>query len=213
MVYISQCFILFLNHSFMNLKLLAQIYQHPDLQPEDLEKIFAAHKKVFFKKGDFLLKAGQIAQDYYGIEKGLLRSYVLDYQGNEVTTAFFSEAEIAIDVVSLFQRAVAKENIQTLTDCVAWKINYEQFQHLYHTLDAFSEWGRGWMTQSLFQFKQRSLAMITETAKDRYLALQSQHPQIVKHAPLKYIATYLGITDTSLSRIRNEIAKINPPTS
>lgn len=192
---------------FMASYALKKIYHHPDLIEEELVQIFEAHQKTEIKKGAYFLKKGQIANEYYCIEKGLARAYVMDFNGNDITTSFFSENEIVIDVVSLFQRIRSKENIQALTDCVCWKIDYDPFQSLFHTIDAFSEWGRVWMTQNLFQLKQRSISMITETAKDRYLTLQSQHPQIIQQAPLKYIASYLGITDTSLSRIRKELAQ------
>jgi CRP/FNR family transcriptional regulator, anaerobic regulatory protein len=186
---------------------LSYIYHHPDLKHEDLKDIFETHQKVYIKKGDYFFKEGQLSNEYYCIEKGLARSYVIDLNGNDITTNFYGKNEIVIDVVSLFQRVPSKENFHALTDCVCWKIEYAEFQRLYHSIDAFSEWGRAWMTQCFHQLKQRSISMITETARDRYLALQEQHPEILQQAPLKHIASYLGITDTSLSRIRNELSR------
>ncbi|MDO5524244.1 MAG: cyclic nucleotide-binding protein, partial [Bacteroidia bacterium] len=61
------------------------------------------------------------------------------------------------------------------------------------------------MAGELFRFKQRSIEMIAESATERYLKLIKEKPQVIRQAPLKYIATYLGVTDTSLSRIRKEI--------
>ena len=69
------------------------------------------------------------------------------------------------------------------------------------------EWGRAWFTFQLFTMKERSLGTITETAKNRYLKLMKDKPEILLNAPLKQIATFLGITDTSLSRIRKEIVE------
>jgi hypothetical protein len=63
------------------------------------------------------------------------------------------------------------------------------------------------MTNALFENKLRSLYMITDSAKDRYLRLQREQPQIIQQAPLKQVASYLGVTDTSLSRIRKEVTK------
>lgn len=181
-------------------------HQHYPL-PEEFSKIIAAHERVIFDKGDFLLKAGAIPNEYFCLEKGLLRSYAIDYTGSEITTGFFCENEIAIDVISLFQRLPSKEYIQALTDVECWKIDYHQFQQLFQSLDGFSEWGRSWMTQSYFDLKQRTLSMSIHSAKERYLNLMQQHPQIIQYAPLKHIASYLGIKDTSLSRIRKEISQ------
>jgi len=187
---------------------LIQVYKHPLLGSEDLAIIFEAHKKVVFSKGDFLLKEGQVANEYFIVASGLIRSYVNDYSGNDITINFFTKNDIVIEVSSLFQRIPSAENIQTLTDCVCWKINYDVFQNFFHSNEGFREWGRGWLSNSLFKHKQRSVSMITKSSKERYLELVKYNPEILLNAPLKYIATFLGITDTSLSRIRKETAKL-----
>jgi len=189
----------------MKNQLLHQVYQHPLISSEMLEKIINAHRKITLKKGEFVLKKGETANSYLVLENGLMRSFAYDYNGNDITTDFFSDCELVIEVLSLFQRIPSEENIQAITDCVCWKIDFETFQELYHSIPGFSEWGRLWMTGKLFQFKQRSLEIITTSAKDRYENLMKEKPQIVLHSPLKHIASYLGITNTSFSRIRKEI--------
>jgi CRP-like cAMP-binding protein len=184
-----------------------QVYQHFLLSETDIETIKLYHKKVSFKKGEFLLKEDEIADEYYLLEKGLVRAFVQDFDNNEITTEFFCENEIVIVTSSLFQRMPSKENLQTLTDCTLWKIDFEKFQELFHSIEGMREWGRAWFTFQLFTMKQRSLGMITETAKNRYLKLMKDKPEILLNAPLKQIATFLGITDTSLSRIRKEIVE------
>ena len=184
-----------------------QVYQHFLLSEADIETIKLYHKKVSFKKGEFLLKEDEIADEYYLLEKGLVRAFVQDFDNNEITTEFFCENEIVIVPSSLFQRMPSKENLQTLTDCTLWKIDFEKFQELFHSIEGIREWGRAWFTFQLFTMKQRSLGMITETAKNRYLKLMKDKPEILLNAPLKQIATFLGITDTSLSRIRKEIVE------
>ena len=172
---------------------------------EELIEIFQAHEKVVFQKGDLILEEGKTANEYYILEKGLARSFVTDFNGNDVTTHFFVENEIVIEVSSLFQRIPTQENIVCITDCELLKIDFDTFQELYHKIQNLSEWGRAWMSQELFAYKQRSVEMFTLSATKRYLNLLEQKPQVVQFAPLKQIASYLGITDTSLSRIRKEI--------
>jgi CRP-like cAMP-binding protein len=186
---------------------LTSLYKHPLLSSADLQIICDAHKLVAFKKGDFLLKKGQTANAYYCVEEGLIRSYVYDYNGNDITTGFVGKNELAIDVVSLFNRVPTEEYFQALTDCNCYMIDLESFQVLYHTIKGLNEWGRAWMSESLFILKQRSIAMITTSASERYQRLERHHPQILLQAPLKFIASYLGITDSSLSRIRKELCK------
>ncbi|MEX2605299.1 MAG: Crp/Fnr family transcriptional regulator [Gracilimonas sp.] len=189
------------------MSMLRKVYQHPTFTENDYQKIEDAHTKVSVKKNDHFLKAGEVCKTYYCLENGLARGYVTDQKGNEITTGFYGKHEIVIEVVSLFQQVPAKENLQAVTDSVCWKIDFERFQDIFHTIEAFPEWGRSWMAQNLFACKLRSISMITDSATDRYLALQKQYPEIIQQAPLKYIATYLGITDTSLSRIRRNLSK------
>lgn len=189
------------------MSVLQNIYQHPLLKSTEVEAICEAHELRSFQKGDFLLKKGQIANSYFCVEEGLIRSYVYDYDGNDITTGFIGKNEVAIDVVSLFHQVPTVEYFQALTDCKCHVISLDRFQVLYHSIKGFNEWGRAWMSESLFQLKQRTIAMITDSASMRYQKLQSQHPQILQQAPLKYIASYLGITDTSLSRIRKELVR------
>lgn len=188
------------------MEVLRYAYQHPLLEAKDFEQICEAHEKVDKSKGDFLLQKGQTANEYHIIENGLVRSYLYDYEGNEITTDFKCNKEVVIEVASLFQRVPTQEYIQCLTDCTLWKIKFDDFQELFHQIPAMREWGRAWMAYELYLSKKRATEMITEPATKRYLHLIQDKPQIIQQAPLKYIATYLGITDTSLSRIRKEIA-------
>lgn len=183
------------------------IYQHPSLKQEDYSQLIAAHTKVAFQKGEFVLQEGQTSNAYYLVESGLFRSYVIDYKGNEITTGFFGANEILIEVASIFLRQPTKEYIQAITPAQAWKIDFHVFQTLFAQIPGFTEWGRTWMSNQLFSAKQRSIHMHTQSASQRYLSLIEDKPQLIQEVPLKYIASYLGVTDTSLSRIRKEVLK------
>src|SRR5690606_8548651 len=180
-------------------------YQHPLLKQHELKQIVDAHERVSYCKGEYLLREGRVANEYFVVEHGLVRSFVFNYEKNDITTNFFVEEEIVIEVSSLFQRVASQECIQAVTDCVLWKIDFTIFQDLFHSIEGFREWGRGWMSNQLFKTKQRSIEMITDSATMRYLTLLRDRPLVVQQAPLKQIATFLGITDTSLSRIRKEV--------
>ncbi|MCJ8154737.1 Crp/Fnr family transcriptional regulator [Chryseobacterium sp. SSA4.19] len=189
----------------MDTKVLEICYDFPFFLDEELEEVFKAHEKVFFSKGDFILKEGKTANEYYILEKGMARSFVNDFNGNDVTTNFFTEGEIVIEVSSIFQRIPTQENIVCISDCECWKMDFEIFQNLFHKIPNLAEWGRTWMSQQLFVYKQRSVEMFTLSATSRYLKLLEDKPRVIQFAPLKQIASYLGVTDTSLSRIRKEL--------
>ena len=185
----------------------AQVYQHPTFRPGELEVIYQAHQSIDVKKGDYLLRKGQNANEYHIVEEGLIRTFLYDFEGNEITTGFIGDSEVVIEVASMFQRVPTQEYIQCLTDAHLWKIDFSVFQELFHRIPAFREWGRDWMSRELYKSKIRATEIITLPAATRYLQLIKGNPQIVRQAPLKHIASYLGITDTSLSRIRKEISE------
>lgn len=186
--------------------ILTIAYQHPMFTPDDLQEIIQAHSRVEMEKGALLLERGQVSNDYYVLESGLVRSYLFDYEQREITTSFAGVGDVVIEVASIFQRVPTEDNIQCLTDCVLWKIEFDKFQELFHRIPAFREWGRNWMAYELYRSKIRATEMITLPAFRRYQQLLERHPQVLQSAPLKHIASFLGVTDTSLSRIRKDFA-------
>ncbi len=153
-------------------------------------------------KGEFLLKTGQIADAYFLLDAGYMRAFAEDTAGNEVTTAFYAPGNMVFEVASFFKPTRSQENIQALDDFEGWFITYNELNELFHALPEFREFGRSVLVDGFSMLKNRMLATITETAEERYGALLKTNPEIFQYAPLKYIASYLGITDTSLSRIR-----------
>jgi len=160
-----------------------------------------------FAKNQFLLTEGTIADEYLFLDIGYMRSFALDSEGNEITTNFHAPGQMIFEVASFFNRTRSKENIQALTDCEGWFITYRQVNNLFHALPEFREFGRSMLVKGFAELKIRMLSMINETAEERYATLLKTNPEIFQQAPLKHIATYLGITDTSLSRIRASLTK------
>lgn len=169
-------------------------------------EIANAFSSKIFAKNDFFLKAGRFSDEYLFLENGCMRAFAVDTDGNEVTTNFYAGNEVVFEVYSFFTRTVSKENIQALTECEGWYITYDQLNNLFHELHEFRDFGRYILVKGFSALKNRMLSMITETAEERYLKLLQHNPEIFKYAALKHIASYLGITDTSLSRIRKELS-------
>ena len=142
----------------------------------------------------------------YILESGLVRSYTIDSNGNEITTNIFSPFCFANDFLSFFKQKPSSENFQSLTDCVLWKMKYEDVQESFHSIPEFREFGRMMLILNYSNLKDRMLGMIKYSAEKRYLKLMKKQPEILKSVSLKIVASYLGITDTSLSRIRKEIS-------
>lgn len=159
------------------------------------------------EKNEFLLREGQLSNEYFILADGFIRAFSFSTEGNEVTTAFYLPIQPVFEVASFFGRTHSKENLQALTLSKGWAISFTQLNQLFHARPEFREFGRNILVKGFASLKIRMLSMITETAEQRYAALLQANPEIFQHAPLKHIASYLGITDTSLSRIRKEMLK------
>ncbi|MBV6646812.1 MAG: cyclic nucleotide-binding domain-containing protein [Cyclobacteriaceae bacterium] len=185
---------------------LHTIFKPENFRQEELALISDQFKEVSFKKNDFLIEIGKTSAFYYFLEEGFLRSYTIDLDGNDITSKFFVSGDIVIDWHSYFLKKPSREPVQALTHGKCWKIRFSDFMKLFH-IEAFREVGRTRLVQNYFELKNHSISVIADHAKDRYLNLLREKPQLVQNVPLKHLATYLGITDTSLSRIRNEVAR------
>jgi CRP-like cAMP-binding protein len=187
---------------------LIQFFKKSNLVSQNTaEEIAAAFMPKEIGRNEFLFREGRMCNEYFFLENGFIRSFAHDTAGDEVTTNFYSGGQVVFEVSSFFNRTVSKENFQAIVDCNGWYISYEQLNNLFHSVPEFREFGRAVLVKGFSSLKIRMLSMITETAEQRYDSLLKTNPEIFQQAPLKHIASYLGITDTSLSRIRKEYSK------
>jgi len=192
----------------MSSQKLIQFFRNSNLvSPKATEEIVHTFSPKEIKKNNFLLKEGRVCNEYFFLEKGFIRAFANDIEGNDVTTNFYSTGQVVFEVSSFFNRTVSKENFQAIIDCEGWYITYEQLNNLFHSMHDFRDFGRSILVKGFSSLKTRMLSMITETAEQRYDTLLRTNPEIFQQAALKHIASYLGITDTSLSRIRKEYTK------
>lgn len=159
-----------------------------------------------FPKHHLLLREGLTSSFTYFLESGFVRSFVLDEGGQEVTTNLFSAPCFVNDFLSFFKQEPTQEQFETLTPCRVWALSYQDMQRQFHTIPEFREFGRMLLVTNYSQLHERMLGMIRDTAETRYRQLLDEHHDLFQHVPLKIIASYLGITDSSLSRIRKEVA-------
>jgi CRP-like cAMP-binding protein len=179
----------------------------PLISREKATEIASHFEGVILAKNSFAVNEQQVPQYYYFLEEGVMRAFAYDTEGQEVTTAFYATGDVVFEVSSFFNRTKSVENIQALTNCTVWRLSYEELNGLFHALPEFREFGRAMLVRGFAALKNRMLSMITETAEQRYARLLQTNPQIFQHAPLKMIASYLGVTDSSLSRIRREFLR------
>jgi CRP-like cAMP-binding protein len=188
-------------------KLVKYIYESNLVSQATAQLIAERFTALTIPKNAYLLKTGQISDAYFFMEEGYLRAFAEDINSNEVTTNFCGPGQMAFEVASFFNRTRSKESIQALADCRGWFITYAQLNGLFHEMPEFREFGRFTLVKGFSTLKNRMLATITEPAEERYRHLLVEQPELFHYASLKHIASYLGITDTSLSRIRAGFSK------
>jgi CRP-like cAMP-binding protein len=186
------------------IRFIQNVYPINDSKAEQLAGKYQAKE---IAKNDLILKQGAVCNASFFIEEGLMRAYTFDLEGNDVTTAFYPANTFATDIFSFFKRIPSKEYMQALTDCKTWRLTYEDMQDSFHTMPEFREFGRLNIINNYGALKERMLSTLHETAEQRYAGLVGSNPEILQIAPLKSVASYLGITDTSLSRIRKDFVK------
>lgn len=188
-----------MNTKYMLINFIKQIIPISNKEAEEIATTFK-FKKV--SKGEFFLKQNQVSDDYFYLQKGLMRTYLYDLDGNEITTEIFTENNIVFEITSFFNRVNSEVYIEAITDCIGYSLSYNELNALFHNKPAFRDFGRAILVKEFIASTKRNYAMINQTAEQRYQNLLDSKPIILKHTPLKYIASYIGVTDSTLSRIR-----------
>jgi CRP-like cAMP-binding protein len=173
---------------------------------EGIQAITDLFDEKEISKNEFLLKAGKVS-GYFFLTEGFMRAYTYDTDGNEITTYFYSKNRVVFEVASFFLHIPSTENIQAVTDCKGYFTTFEKVNSLFHSVPEFREFGRLMLVKEFVAYKQQTLAMINKSAEERYVDLIQSNKEIFQYAQLKHIASYLGMTDTSLSRVRREFAR------
>jgi len=175
------------------------------LRESDWNFIAARFQRRQFTKGGVITVKGDTEQYLSFIEEGVVRYYV-PYDEHELTFAFCFDREFVCAYDSFLTRTPSEYSLQALTDTVLWSIEHKHLQEVYAHTATGNLLGR-FAAESLFLAKsKRELALLMNTATERYLQLFTEQSQIIRRVPLKYIASYLGITPQALSRIRRQIS-------
>lgn len=169
-------------------------------------KIFASKlQKAEFPKGGLLLKVGEIENYLSFIEKGMVRFYIPRLE-NEITFDFGFENEFISAYDSFITQRPAIYQVETLCDTILWRVSYNDLQKIYRESTVGNAIGR-YAAEGLYLRKsKREKSFLKDSAEERYLKLLEGHSKLIQRIPLKYIASYIGITPQALSRIRKRIS-------
>ena len=168
---------------------------------EECAAIDAAFKREFYPKGSVLEQPDNKSQTIHFIEKGLIRSFY-DKEGKDITHFFFDENSFAMSLEGIYFNKQDPYGREILEDATLRTIRFSEFNLLYNKFATFKDLFFLVAIETIKQFSDRLFSIQFQTAEQRYKLLIDNYPNILLRAPLGHIASYLGITQQTLSVIR-----------
>jgi CRP-like cAMP-binding protein len=182
--------------------LLAYLKKITSISAAAEEGMVNSFRKLEYPRKHHLCKQGQIVTQLYYIQSGLVRMYYINKQGKDVTYGFYTEQQFVTVPDSFFGHMVSRYYLELLEDCVLYAVTYNDLVRLRgaHTEVQLVE--NHVLRDLLLKVSDRIVALQFLSAEERYTKLEESQPSILQRAPLGAIASYLGITQETLSRIR-----------
>lgn len=179
-------------------------FMQAKIPQEVVKKSANMFTKKIITKGDIVVHVGDIKKEIYFVTAGLLRSYYIDINGNDVTR-FFTKEGALFCLEILFDNKPSKRCIEALEDCTVMTIQYKDLKKLIedniYCMKAYTK-----MLERSLEYKiERESGFLLKSATERYLDFKRMYPELEKRINQAYIASYIGITPVSLSRIRRTI--------
>jgi|SRR6218665_1410379 len=154
-----------------------------------------------FPKGYVLGAPGKAVDEVYIIEQGLICNYML-VDGKEIGAGFYAEGGIGGDIISFLTRNSSRRTVKVMEPSVVWVINFGKLEAFYKTFSEAEKIGRLLYNYVIVTQQSRIEDLVSDSAQVRYRKLQERFPNIIHRLPLQFVATFLGITQETLSRIR-----------
>lgn len=180
-----------------------------DMDVLSIEKCLSQQKTRRFKKGEMIVQEGSICKYTFFVESGLLRIYSVDEKGKEHLLQFAPEGWFITDHDSFFYQKPSVYNIQALENTEAYLLDEDFFNQLSIQHHEFGSFNTRLLHNHISQLQKRITYLIAHTAEERYLNFTQLYPDLLLRVPQTMVASYLGITPESLSRIRKELAQKN----
>lgn len=172
------------------------------LPENSLNGLLSHMTEVRFAKGELILKEGERNTNFYLLKKGIWRAYYLT-DGTESSLWFVGAGEVAFSSWGYVDGEPSQINIESVNDSIAYCIGKTDLEALFSRSIDMANFGRKIFEREILSVDSSTLAYSAPpTAKERYLALMEENPELLQDVPLKYLASYLYITPQSLSRIR-----------
>ncbi len=172
---------------------------------EDFKNSASHFKKVTLNKGDLFLMAGDVCKSAAYINKGILRTYYINEKGEDVTYCFCIENNLTTSFKSFVSQTASSLSIQALELTELLVIDYANLQQLYAEFTVWQNIGRILVEKEYMVMEKYASTLNNQTAKEKYLRLLNEQPIIIQKAEIQHIASYLGVSRETISRIRKQL--------
>ena len=182
-------------------EIINQIYAMPDTS---LVMLRLCLSEFSYPKGFRVLESGKVEKNIFFIKKGIVRAYT-SVDGKEITFWFGKEGATLVSMKGYVNDEPGYETMELMEDSVLYVLERKKLKELFADDLHIANWGRRYAEMELLATEERLISMLSAIASERYKELLEKEPDLLQRLPLGSIATYLGITQASLSRIRAKI--------
>jgi CRP-like cAMP-binding protein len=186
-------------------ELIEYLLQFGNLDKQQIEVIRSKAIELNIRKNEYFSEAGKIPNQVGFVVKGIIRICCIDNKGEEITKYFIDENRLVVDYENFEANQISSDNLQAVTDCKLIVFRKKDWEDLYNTI---IDWDKivNKAVQKAFQiYLERRTALVSEDAFSRYISFLEKFPSLANRVPQAQIASYLGVTRFSLSRIRKNI--------
>jgi CRP-like cAMP-binding protein len=187
--------------------IISDIFKDISFSQEEIVKIESKFKKIILKKKEVVLETGNTVHYQYYISSGCLRTYFVDNSGKEHTVQFAIKDWWISDYTAFFTTSKAVMTIDCIQDASVYKVSKIDMESLYPEIPQLETFFRQKMEMAFAGFQKRIIGNLSQSTKEKYTSFISTYPNIEQSVKNYHIASYLGVTTETLSRIRKEIAQ------
>ena len=178
----------------------------PNLTDSELSQFASKLTLRALKKKELFLQSGKVQKTIGFIAKGLVRSFFIDNNGNEITVGFYAEGDYATHYPAYLTRQPSRYSIQCLEPTTFVCFSFEDQQWIYQLSSNYEKYGRLIAEEILKRQQARIESFIFQTAEDRYLDFIGNRPGLFNRISLSHLCSFLGIERQTLTRIRQKLA-------
>ena len=182
------------------------LHEKYGLSASESEQLLAQMERLTYRKGEHIVREGERNSSLYLVAQGIWRGHYLR-DGVDISLWFASEGDTLFSSWSYVADRPSLTSIEAMSDSTVFRISKQKMETFFASSIAFANIGRIIFERQFLDMENWMINRGAAQAKQRYLTLLEQNPELLQHVPLKHIASYLFITPQSLSRIRAELSK------